>query len=93
MQETISAVVRVYMVARGETQEGLAASLGISRPAVTQKLSGKSRWSLKDLQALSKHYDLTIEELVEGRILTQLGGDAHRARAGRGRARRAVRSA
>ena len=72
-QETVSRVVRVYMAARDETQEELGRELGLSRPAVTQKLSGRSRWTLADLEGLARHYGLPVEELIKGPILDQLG--------------------
>lgn len=95
-QEIVSRVVRIYMVARDETQEELGHALGLSRPAVTQKLSGRSKWTLNDLEVLQKHYGLTVDELLSGTILRQLGGfeaEATRAERGLNRGPRARRTA
>jgi peptidyl-prolyl cis-trans isomerase A (cyclophilin A) len=72
-QEVVSRVVRVYMAARDETQEELGLALGVSRPAITQKLSGRSKWTLADLDGLARHYGVDIPELLSGRILERLG--------------------
>lgn len=72
-QEIVSRVVRVYMAARDETQEELGLALGLSRPAVTQKLSGRSKWTLSDLEKLRVHYGVEVAELLQGTILERLG--------------------
>lgn len=72
-QQTISSVVRVYMAAHDEKQEDLGRALGVSRPAIGQKLAGRNRWSVEDLGNLSMHYGVPVEEFIRGEILLRLG--------------------
>lgn len=92
-QDIVSRVVRIYMVARDQTQEELAAQLGLSRPAVTQKLSGRSKWTISDLEKLQGIYGVTAQELLEGRVLEALGGVVTRDRKGLPTGPRSRRSA
>lgn len=72
-QEVVSRTVRVYMAAHDETQEALALALGVARSTITQKLSGRIRWTLSDLERLRGHYGVAVPALLEGRVLEALG--------------------
>lgn len=63
----------MYAASRGHTHEQLAVALGLSRPAVSQRLSGRNPWTLRDLEALSSFYSITVEDLVSGAVLRLLG--------------------
>lgn len=83
-QEIVSRTVRVYMAARDETHEELAAELAMARSTLTTKLAGRSRWTLADLERLRGHYGLTPEELLTGQLLEALGADMAKDRGGPG---------
>lgn len=68
-QAGISAVVRVYLAAYGERHDDLAAALGVSRPAVSQKLQGRIRWTVADLDALADHFGVPVETFLAGDVL------------------------
>lgn len=72
-QRTISSVVRVYLAARNETHAELAAAIGISRPAVSQKLAGRIRWTLADLERLAAYYGAEPQDFLSGDLLARLG--------------------
>lgn len=72
-QTTISSVVRVYMAAHKHCQADLAAGIGVSRPAVSQKLAGRIRWTLPDLDALARFYSTSAEDFLSGDVLKRLG--------------------
>lgn len=78
-QERIGESVRALAAAFRERQEDLAAVLGISQVSTSKKFRGLTRWSLDDLQALSAHYGVTLEQLTAGPRawlgLDQNGGD------------------
>lgn len=63
-QDSITTTVRVAMSLRRESQEQLAAVLGVTRSAVSAKLNGHARWSLDDVDRLAEHYGLAPEQLL-----------------------------
>lgn len=71
---TVSANVRVYMALRGEAHDDLAAALGVSRPAVSARLNGRTAWSLDDLDKLAQHYGVTPATFLAepAAVLTEL---------------------
>lgn len=69
----ISSVVRVYLAAHNGTHAELAEGLGMSRPAVSQKLAGRIRWTLHDLEALARFYDTDPADFLSGDLLARLG--------------------
>lgn len=72
-QRRISRTVRVYLAAHDETHADLAAALGVSRPAVTQKLADRTRWTLADLERLADHYGTAVDTFLRGDVLDRLG--------------------
>lgn len=83
-QRTIASVVRVFMAARNETHADLAGALGLSRPAVSQKLAGRINWTLADLERLADYYGTEPGAFLSGDVLERLGvivGDQRRPRA------------
>lgn len=72
-QAQVSAVVRVLLAARNETHDDLAAALGVSRPAVSQKLQGRIAWTLYDLDLLAFHFDVSHETFLSSDVLDRLG--------------------
>ncbi len=57
-------VIRCMLFDREMTYSDLAKILGLSTPAISKKLSGKSQWKLLELQIMSRKFGKTIDELV-----------------------------
>lgn len=49
---------------RRENQTVLAAVLGVTQPGISERLAGKRAWRTADLEALAKHYGVTVADLV-----------------------------
>ena len=65
-QQRVTGMVRALSAVNRDTQHDLATVLGITQTSVAHKLGGKIQWSLKDLEALSGHYGVTIDQLTAG---------------------------
>lgn len=74
--ETVSANLRVYMALRRQTHEDVAAVLGLTRPAVSARLNGRTAWSLDDVDKLAGHYGVTPATFLSAPpdVLQQLRG-------------------
>lgn len=59
---TIAALMGVH----GERQEDLAQGLGLTQGSVSLKLSGRSRITLDDVDAIAEHYGITPGQLLTG---------------------------
>lgn len=68
--DTVSAVVRACAGLRGDSQEDIARVLGITRPAVTARLSGRTRWTVAEVEALANHYGVEVSAFFD---LSRLG--------------------
>lgn len=64
LDAVVTGNVRDLMDDHHTTQVDLAAVLGISQPAVSNKLAGRSRWTLDDLEALADHYGIRSSDLL-----------------------------
>lgn len=53
------------MARHGETQMDLAKILELSHQSVCRKFTGKSEWSISDIEKLCKHYDKNYYELFK----------------------------
>lgn len=71
-QARVSAVVRVLLAAHHETHDELAAALGVSRPAVSQKLQGRTAWTLYDVDLLAYHFNVGHEVFLSADVLDRL---------------------
>ncbi|MFJ6385901.1 helix-turn-helix domain-containing protein [Kitasatospora sp. NPDC092039] len=58
--------VAALMHATGETQADLGAGLRVSQAQISRRQSGRSDWSLADLDALARHYALRVPDLLRG---------------------------
>lgn len=54
-------MVRVLLALRQESHDDLAAALGVTRPAVSARLNGRTPWSLGDLDRLADHYGVGVD--------------------------------
>lgn len=53
-QTILSRQVKQYMAAQGISQSALAADLGMTQSALSQRLSATTRWNLKDIDQLMR---------------------------------------
>lgn len=53
------------MAKHGDTQKSLAKLLGITYASVSRRLSGKSEWSISEIDILCEHYDKNYYELFK----------------------------
>lgn len=71
--------MRAHMVARGLTQYDLAELLGVSRSAVSDRLSGRTRWSLDDVVTLADAWDIPVQDLARALTAEVLADMRHKA--------------
>lgn len=62
----------MLLAAVAETHDDLAAALGVSRPAVSQKLQGRIQWTLYDLDLLAFHFNVSHDLFLSGDVLDRL---------------------
>ncbi len=79
LSATIAFNVRVMLAARNETQAALADALGLKKPAMSMKMSGKTNWSVIDLVNASLFLNASVESLLNGDLMYQLQGDNRKA--------------
>lgn len=65
-QKCITDSVRALSAWKRETQADLGEVLGISPVSVAQRLNGRLKWSLEDVQRLCSHYGVTYDQLTRG---------------------------
>ena len=53
-QTILSRQVKQYMAAQGISQSALAADLGMTQSALSQRLSATTRWNLQDIDQLMR---------------------------------------
>lgn len=63
--DRVTTGVLVGMAVRRMTQAQLAAALGVTQPAVSARLRGRTRWSVDDLDKLSELFGMRVADLVE----------------------------
>jgi DNA-binding XRE family transcriptional regulator len=51
------------MAKNGDTQETLANKLELCRYTILNKLSGKTEWTIKEMEAVCKIYNKSLDEL------------------------------
>ena len=57
--------LKAYLVEHEIKQDELADVLGISRTAVTYKLCGRTRFSIKDIHTIKNAYNLTDKQVKQ----------------------------
>lgn len=66
VSRVVSSEVRAWMARRGLKQADLATALGVTRQAVSLRLSGKTAWTVDDLAVVAKVLDIPITALLSG---------------------------
>lgn len=59
--------IKKYRMEKGMTQDQLAEKLNVTRQAVSNWETGKTRPNLETLSALGEHFGISVEELIYGR--------------------------
>jgi predicted transcriptional regulator len=60
----MAATVRAHLHRRGIRQTDVAPVLGLSQPSVSDRLTGKTPFTLVDLQRLAANLGITVAELM-----------------------------
>lgn len=63
-REEIAANARAAKARRQVTDADIAQALGITRPGVSERMNGKVRWQIEELEELADFLDTTLEELL-----------------------------
>lgn len=61
----VTRVVRTLLMAHGENQGDIASVLGVTQAAVSNKMAGKTNWSLPDIEAMAEHFDVPASVMLE----------------------------
>ena len=61
----IALALKVYMLAEGLSQKGLADLMGYTEASVSRKMRGLRKWTLDDAVNISKALKLTDEEVIQ----------------------------
>jgi hypothetical protein len=64
LEGVVTRVVRVMMTLHEENQDSLATVLGVKKQAVSDKMNGRIRWSLDDLEKLAAHYHIRSADFL-----------------------------
>ena len=67
---------------KGITQEELSEVLYVSRTAISKWESGRGFPGIESLQAISKYFSVSLDELLSGEEILSIAEDAHRQREG-----------
>ena len=63
----IGRYIRELRDARHESQTELAEAIGVTRSAICQWENGRTTPSIKNLREIAEHYEVSVDELSEGR--------------------------
>lgn len=66
LDEQLSDTLRLLMTRTGQRQEDIAAVLGVTRGALSQRLLGHAKWKVADLRPVADHFGITVCELLSG---------------------------
>lgn len=63
-REEIAANVRAVKARRRVTDAEIAEALGLPRSGVNERMNGRARWQVEELEALTAFLDTTLEQLL-----------------------------
>jgi predicted transcriptional regulator len=66
LEARLNETLRLLMTRTGHRQVDVAATLGITRASLSQRLLGKSGWRVNDLEPVAEFFGLTVSELISG---------------------------
>lgn len=64
MDSLINEKVGAWLLMSGNSRENLANEIGISRPTLASRLSGKSKWNWDEVVKLAKIVGCTLDEMA-----------------------------
>jgi transcriptional regulator with XRE-family HTH domain len=64
LPQATAAAVREHLHLRGIRQIDLAPVLGVSQPALSARLTGRTPFTLADLDRIAAHLGMTVAELM-----------------------------
>lgn len=64
LSDVVAGEVRSWLGRRGYKQKDLASALGIDPSAISERLNGKTDFTLDELPAVAEFLDIDLEELV-----------------------------
>ncbi len=73
LESVVSWNVKTLLNAQGLSQTALGSAMGISRSAMSKKLSGSAAWSLADLVHAADFLHTSPEELLDSTLMRQFG--------------------
>lgn len=65
-EDTLRLTVAAIMQRTGERQTDVGAGTGLSQLQISRKQSGKTSWTLRDVDALAKHWGIPVLDLLAG---------------------------
>ena len=74
--EATAATVREELARRGIRQVDVALALGLSQPAISDRLRGRTPFTLADLERLAELLGVNVAELLQPRSCQPLGETA-----------------
>ncbi|MFF7727174.1 helix-turn-helix domain-containing protein [Streptomyces sp. NPDC008001] len=66
LEESLRLTVAALMQATGDSQRVIAAVLGLTQTQVSRRQSGATSWTLRDVDVLAGHYEMTALDLLAG---------------------------
>ncbi len=63
-RESVATAVKVAMVRSGITQHQIAEALGVSQPAVSARLAGRTPWTVDELTIVARLLDVRPSVLL-----------------------------
>jgi transcriptional regulator with XRE-family HTH domain len=63
--QAASAAVLAHIALRGGSQRAIAEVLGLSQQSVSDRLTGKTPFTLADLDRLAEHWDIPVAQLLD----------------------------
>ena len=64
LQKIVSSNIKIGMVLNDVHQKDLANALGIAQPTLSQKISGRTAWTLEDIEKVSDFFHVKPETLL-----------------------------
>lgn len=64
MNELINEKIGAWLLKDGNTRERLASELGISRPALSNRIDGITKWDWEDVVAIARVTGCSLNELA-----------------------------
>lgn len=61
-----SETVRTVLFHRRETREQVAPKVNLSVASLTQRINGRSRWTIQELMLLAAHWRVAPSDLLQG---------------------------